>query len=79
MIDASFLGLYSAGMVKQTSIAEATAIVGTCPDMCPEKERYNREDTRRLSYFEVLLQEFNERGVRICVLCYFVYRLLPLI
>ena len=28
-------------------------IVGTCPDMCPEKERYRREDTRRLSWFEI--------------------------
>lgn len=28
-------------------------IVGMCPDMCPEKERYRREDTRRLSWFEI--------------------------
>lgn len=31
----------------------ASVIVGTCPDMCPEKERYRREDTRRLNWFEI--------------------------
>ena len=40
-------------MKKHTSLMEARAIVGTCPDMCPEKERYRRQDTHRLSYFEV--------------------------
>ena len=40
-------------MVKQTSLTSAKSVVGTCPDMCPEKERYRREDTRRLSWFEV--------------------------
>lgn len=42
-----------AGMVRQTSLMEARAIVGTCPDMCPEKERYGRESQRRLSWFEL--------------------------
>ena len=40
-------------MVKQTSLTSAKSVVGMCPDMCPEKERYRREDTRRLSWFEV--------------------------
>ena len=40
-------------MKKQTVLSEAIATVGTCPDMCPEKERYRREDTRRLSWFEI--------------------------
>ncbi|CAD5118677.1 DgyrCDS7362 [Dimorphilus gyrociliatus] len=29
-------------------------VMGTCPDMCPEKERYFREDKRRLSIYEVV-------------------------
>ena len=41
------------GMKKQTSLMEARATVGTCPDMCPEKERYSRQDIHKLSYFEV--------------------------
>lgn len=28
--------------------------VGTCPDMCPEKERYMRETRKQLSMFEVI-------------------------
>lgn len=39
-------------MKKQASLMEANATVGTCPDMCPEKERYRRQDTHRLSWFE---------------------------
>ena len=27
---------------------------GTCMDMCPEPERYMREDRRRLSIFEII-------------------------
>ena len=41
------------GIVKQTTLTDAQVIIGTCPDMCPEKERYIREETRRLSWFEV--------------------------
>lgn len=29
-------------------------LVGVCPDMCPEKERFLREYQRRLSRFEML-------------------------
>ena len=39
---------------KQRDISKAGAFVGTCPDMCPEKERYDREDKRRLSYYEMV-------------------------
>ena len=46
-------GCVCVGMKKQTSLMEAQVIVGTCPDMCPEKERYRREDTHRLSWFEM--------------------------
>lgn len=28
--------------------------MGTCPDMCPEKERYMRETRNQLSCFEVV-------------------------
>ncbi|ESP01125.1 hypothetical protein LOTGIDRAFT_139852, partial [Lottia gigantea] len=30
------------------------AFIGTCPDMCPEKERYDRQETRRLSIYEMI-------------------------
>ncbi|KAK3581304.1 hypothetical protein CHS0354_033043 [Potamilus streckersoni] len=30
------------------------AYVGTCPDMCPERERYYREESRRLSVYEMI-------------------------
>ena len=45
--------LFVLGMKKQTSLLEAQVIVGTCPDMCPEKERYRREETHRLSFYEI--------------------------
>lgn len=48
-------------LVRQTSLTTAEAVVGTCPDMCPEKERYMREDRRRLSWFE--LHPDSEQGV----------------
>ncbi|KAI1309420.1 Germinal-center associated nuclear protein [Halotydeus destructor] len=37
---------------RQTDIKTATAVTGTCPDMCPELERYFREDVKQLSTFE---------------------------
>ena len=40
--------------------------VGTCPDMCPEKERYNREDKRQLSYYEMVPGTEN-------IVCLFLY------
>ncbi|KAH9508134.1 Germinal-center associated nuclear protein [Bulinus truncatus] len=39
---------------QQSDLASAKAFSGTCPDMCPEKERYYREDIRRLALYEVL-------------------------
>nr|XP_034995536.1 germinal-center associated nuclear protein [Zootoca vivipara]XP_034995544.1 germinal-center associated nuclear protein [Zootoca vivipara]XP_034995552.1 germinal-center associated nuclear protein [Zootoca vivipara] len=40
--------------VKQIDLGKAKTFVGTCPDMCPEKERYMRETRNQLSIFEVL-------------------------
>uniref|UniRef100_A0A8C6RUG5 Minichromosome maintenance complex component 3 associated protein n=1 Tax=Nannospalax galili TaxID=1026970 RepID=A0A8C6RUG5_NANGA len=40
--------------VKRTDLDKARAFVGTCPDMCPEKERYMRETRSQLSVFEVV-------------------------
>uniref|UniRef100_A0A7M4EGJ7 Minichromosome maintenance complex component 3 associated protein n=1 Tax=Crocodylus porosus TaxID=8502 RepID=A0A7M4EGJ7_CROPO len=40
--------------VKRTDLGKAKTIVGTCPDMCPEKERYMRETRNQLSIFEVI-------------------------
>ncbi|NXQ91928.1 GANP protein, partial [Nyctibius grandis] len=41
--------------IKRTDLGKAKTAVGTCPDMCPEKERYMRETRNQLSVFEVLL------------------------
>ncbi|KAM6307478.1 germinal-center associated nuclear protein [Aegotheles albertisi] len=41
--------------IKRTDLGKAKTVVGTCPDMCPEKERYMRETRNQLSIFEVLL------------------------
>ncbi|KAJ8301861.1 hypothetical protein KUTeg_020848 [Tegillarca granosa] len=30
------------------------AFYGTCPDMCPERERYDREEKRRLHVYEII-------------------------
>uniref|UniRef100_A0A4W5P0G4 Germinal-center associated nuclear protein n=1 Tax=Hucho hucho TaxID=62062 RepID=A0A4W5P0G4_9TELE len=42
-----------AGRPKRTDL-ELSFFVGTCPDMCPEKERYMRETRNQLSCFEVI-------------------------
>ena len=39
---------------RQANLLTADVVCGTCPDMCPEKERYMREDRRRLSVYEML-------------------------
>lgn len=39
---------------RQSDLATARATRGSCPDMCPEKERYSRTDRKLLSSFEVL-------------------------
>ncbi|XP_053837932.1 germinal-center associated nuclear protein isoform X2 [Vidua macroura] len=41
--------------IKRTDLGKAKTVVGTCPDMCPEKERYMRETRSQLSIFELLL------------------------
>ncbi|NWS71701.1 GANP protein, partial [Crotophaga sulcirostris] len=41
--------------IKRTDLGKAKTVIGTCPDMCPEKERYMRETRNQLSIFEVLL------------------------
>ena len=46
--------IYFSGSKKQSDLATAKAFVGTCTDMCPEKERYDREEKRRLHNYEVL-------------------------
>ncbi|XP_037938398.1 protein xmas-2 [Teleopsis dalmanni] len=38
--------------VRTTDIKEAKSIKGTCPDMCPEKERLMREFQRQIALFE---------------------------
>ncbi|XP_071490038.1 germinal-center associated nuclear protein-like [Diadema antillarum] len=42
------------GLTKQSDLATAKTMIGTCPDMCPEKERYMREVQRRLSPYEMV-------------------------
>ncbi|XP_074514474.1 germinal-center associated nuclear protein [Sebastes fasciatus] len=39
---------------KRTDLDLSKVFVGTCPDMCPEKERYMRETRKQLSVFEVI-------------------------
>ncbi|CAH2306310.1 germinal-center associated nuclear [Pelobates cultripes] len=38
--------------VKRTELDQAKVFVGTCPDMCPEKERYMRDTRQQLSIYE---------------------------
>ncbi|XP_030614652.1 germinal-center associated nuclear protein [Archocentrus centrarchus] len=42
------------GRPKRTDLHLSKVFVGTCPDMCPEKERYMRETRNQLSVFEVI-------------------------
>ncbi|XP_018552194.1 LOW QUALITY PROTEIN: germinal-center associated nuclear protein [Lates calcarifer] len=42
------------GRPKRTDLHLSKVFVGTCPDMCPEKERYMRETRNQLSIFEVI-------------------------
>lgn len=48
------LFVFITGSKKQADLATAKAFVGSCTDMCPEKERYDREEKRRLHNYEVL-------------------------
>ncbi|KAM8856581.1 germinal-center associated nuclear protein [Spinachia spinachia] len=42
------------GRPKRTDLDLSKVFVGTCPDMCPEKERFMRETRKQLSVFEVI-------------------------
>lgn len=42
------------GQPKRTDLDMSKVFVGTCPDMCPEKERFMRETRKQLSVFEVI-------------------------
>lgn len=46
--------LSGTGRPKRTDLDLSKVFVGTCPDMCPEKERYMRETRNQLSVFEVI-------------------------
>jgi hypothetical protein len=40
--------------MKKTANLKSKAFVGSCTDMCPERERYDREEKRRLHVYEIL-------------------------
>lgn len=42
------------GRPKRTDLNLSKVFIGTCPDMCPEKERYMRETRNQLSVYEVM-------------------------
>lgn len=60
------LFVFITGSKKQADLATAKAFVGSCTDMCPEKERYDREEKRRLHNYEVLqgTEGVGRRGAR---------------
>jgi hypothetical protein len=37
---------------KISDLSKAAVIQGTCPDMCPEKERYQRESRHQVALYE---------------------------
>lgn len=39
---------------NKPSAPQTEALRGTCPDMCPEKERYSRAEKRRLAVYEIV-------------------------
>lgn len=42
------------GVSKESDISKARATRGCCPDMCPERERYIREERRRVHVYEMV-------------------------
>ncbi|XP_012151439.1 RRM_XMAS2 and SAC3_GANP domain-containing protein xmas [Megachile rotundata] len=40
--------------IKSHTLAAAKVMIGTCPDMCPEKERLMREAKRQVALYELL-------------------------
>lgn len=45
---------------KPKKLSEATSVVGTCPDMCPEFERLDRQVSQELHFFEMLAGTEND-------------------
>lgn len=43
---------------KQLNIDDSKIIIGTCPDMCPEKERLQRETQHQVSLLINLVVDF---------------------
>jgi hypothetical protein len=39
---------------KQSDLSKAAVIRGTCQDMCPERERYQREAKHQVALYEYL-------------------------
>jgi hypothetical protein len=39
---------------KQSDLSKAAVIRGTCQDMCPERERYQRESKHQVALYEYL-------------------------
>jgi hypothetical protein len=39
---------------KQSDLSTAVVVQGTCQDMCPEKERYQRESRHQVALYEYL-------------------------
>lgn len=46
--------------IKPNTLASAKVTIGTCPDMCPEKERLMREAQRQVAVYEQLPSEGKE-------------------
>lgn len=42
------------GVNRESDIRKAKATKGCCPDMCPEKERYLREERRQVHIYEMV-------------------------
>lgn len=43
---------------KSTDLMKASVTVGTCPDMCPEKERLMRETQHQVKIFKMFKWRF---------------------
>lgn len=53
-------------MVKQTDIKKVVATKGTCPDMCPEKERLMREFQRQVRKY-LIMMKWNDGHFGFCM------------
>ena len=52
---------------KNTASNGTKSLKGTCPDMCPEKERYSRCEKRRLAPYEMI-----ETSGKVCWFCWLI-------